>query len=601
MGGYSLKQLGMEELSTAQFKFAKDSSKMINSIPVDYSKNIAQIKKKNKKWAKKIKSDTKFSTYSSKKLDKMVRLVLDSLRLKLSYFVHADNMCFFKKFQSQYEFDVISNDFKNALLNERHKNIFAEKTLWTPLAVSGFAPFHGIQVPFDINLTRLIAESFCHHFFPNPNKFQHKPSRWRFTMNRPIRIGFMSTDIRRHPMFQVMRGVFQYYDKSKYEIYVYITSRADPKEFALVSKWVDNVNTQFESMTTKQRLHTIRKDKIQVLVDLNLHTWGKAREVLIYKAAPIQISYAGYPGTSGMDAVDYLVADERAIPASVSSGYSEKIIYLPQTWLLNSHEAVHADILKKYNVNRAEFKLPSNSIVFANFGRPFKVDGETFDTWCSILKRVPNSVLWVIEHHDDTTEKFSRFNFRVIMKQHGIDPDRLIVTPKIPDGRHIAAATLADIFLDTPKYNGGMTSIDTLWAGIPLVTMPGKQSKMPQRMGISLCYALGMPEMVVTSQSEYEETAVTLALDTTALTKLRQRLQKAKKRKPGLFDTIGGVNALLKGFSMAWERFMNGENPDNIYVSQKKQKKQRKHRYKKKNIRKKRKNDFVEKENFKYS
>lgn len=200
-------------------------------------------------------------------------------------------------------------------------------------------------------------------------------------------------------------------------------------------------------------------------------------------------------------------------------------------------------------------------IIFASFCQHYKIDKHLFDTWCHIMHNVPNSVMWLIKY-----KLPSDYNVKKEFLACGIDPSkRVVFTPKIPDGEHIAAATLADLFLDTPKYNGGMTSVDTLWAGVPMVTMPGDQQKIVQRMGASLSAAVEMPEMIVATYEEYGRRAIELGAHPKLLKKLRKKLERKRLTAP-LFDSKQSAADLMEAIRLAWDNYINEKESTKIYV-----------------------------------
>jgi len=172
---------------------------------------------------------------------------------------------------------------------------------------------------------------------------------------------------------------------------------------------------------------------------------------------------------------------------------------------------------------------------------------------------------------------------------HGISPNsRVRFTKKIPDGEHIKAASLADLFLDTPKYNGGMTSVDTLWAGVPFITMPGEQHKIMQRAGVSLAHALEMPEMIVSSYQEYGDRAIQLGKKPNELMALRRKLESKRKTAP-LFNHVQNAHDLMEAINLAWNAYIKEDNSNVLYVSNTKSVSDSQHRKSKKNSKKKKK------------
>lgn len=152
------------------------------------------------------------------------------------------------------------------------------------------------------------------------------------------------------------------------------------------------------------------------------------------------------------------------------------------------------------------YGLPEDKFIFANFNQLYKLDPATFTVWMNILKRVPNSILWLLEYPIDAKE-----NLLKEAEARGVDKSRILVTSKVPKHEHIERCHLADLSLDNPVTNGHTTTCDLLWSGLPIITYPISEN-MPSRVASSLCYALECPEMVVHNYQDYEEFAVRLAL-----------------------------------------------------------------------------------------
>jgi len=175
----------------------------------------------------------------------------------------------------------------------------------------------------------------------------------------------------------------------------------------------------------------------------------------------------------------------------------------------------------------------------------YKIDPNTFSVWMNILKRVPNSILWLLEYPADAKKNlFKEAQLR------GVDPSRIVFTPKAPKNEHINRCYLADLSLDNTITNGHTTTCDLLWSGCPLITMPATEN-MPSRVAASICSAIGCPEMIASNFNDYEEKAVQLATDVKKLKALREKIQN-NRMICSLFDTQGWVKNLEQGLILAW-------------------------------------------------
>ena len=212
----------------------------------------------------------------------------------------------------------------------------------------------------------------------------------------------------------------------------------------------------------------------------------------------------GFPGSLGADYIEYLISDKVTTPSVYTNYYSEFIIWMPHSYFVNDYLQSSRFVLDmSLRPKRVNF-LPDDKFVFANFNQLYKIDPDTFRIWMSILRRVPNSILWLLRFpaHGET-------NIRRHAESQNIDPSRIWFTDLVSKKDHINRCYLADLCLDTPLCNGHTTTCDALWSGLPVVTLPLKI--MASRVAAGLCNALECPEMIAKSPEDYEEKAVRLA------------------------------------------------------------------------------------------
>jgi predicted O-linked N-acetylglucosamine transferase (SPINDLY family) len=308
------------------------------------------------------------------------------------------------------------------------------------------------------------------------------------------------------------------------------------------------------SLTDREAAELSRKLEVDIAVDLKGFTEDNRAGIFAERAAPIQVSYIGYPGTMSASYMDYLIADHTLIPEADRRYYSEKIIYLPDSYQVN--DSLRAISAKSYT--RAGEGLPESAFVFCCFNQTYKISPSVFDSWMRILGRVEGSVLWLMEINPWAVE-----NLRIEAARRGIDPQRLIFAKSLPVDEHLARQRLADLFLDTLPYNAHTTASDALWAGLPVLTRAGET--FASRVAASLLRAVNLPELITTTESEYEELAVTLAHDPQRLQALRQRLQQNHLTAP-LFDCKTYTRYLESAYSAIVERYHAGLSPDHIDI-----------------------------------
>jgi len=232
----------------------------------------------------------------------------------------------------------------------------------------------------------------------------------------------------------------------------------------------------------------------------------------------------GYPGTSGSDFIDYIVADRIVVPPDQDRFFSEKIAALPTTlWVTDTKREVPPP------PSRAEAGLPETGFVFCCFNHNWKITPPLFEIWMRLLRTVDGSVLWLLEGNASIRE-----NLRKETEARGVAPDRLIFAGRTTPQAHLARQQLADLFLDTLPYNAHTTASDALWAGLPLLTVPGHS--FPARVAASILQAAGLPELITQDFASYEAMALKLARDASALKSIRDKLVATRTAMP-LFDT----------------------------------------------------------------
>jgi predicted O-linked N-acetylglucosamine transferase (SPINDLY family) len=297
-----------------------------------------------------------------------------------------------------------------------------------------------------------------------------------------------------------------------------------------------------------------RKLKIDIAIDLKGFTQNCRTGVFAYRTAPIQVNYLGYPGTMNADYMDYLIADKTLISQELEQAYSEKIVYLPNSYQANDDQRKISD----RQFSRAQLGLPEDAFVFACFNNNYKITPLIFDSWMRILSQVGGSVLWLLADNP-----IAKGNLIKEAAARGIDPSRLIFAERLPIAEHLARHDLAGLFLDTAPYNAHTTCSDSLWAGLPVLTVMGRT--FPGRVAASLLSALGLPELITNTQEEYEALAIELAMNPEKLADIKLKLAKNRLTTP-LFNTPLFTKNLESAYVQMMERYQANLLPDHIYV-----------------------------------
>jgi predicted O-linked N-acetylglucosamine transferase (SPINDLY family) len=299
----------------------------------------------------------------------------------------------------------------------------------------------------------------------------------------------------------------------------------------------------------------LRDLEADIVVDLNGHTSGGRPGIFAFHPAPVQVNYLGYPGTSGADYMDYVIADSVVIPSGDESFYVEKVVRLPHSYLPydNGRPAT------MQTPTRQDAGLPEKGFVFCAFNNSFKINPAMFDVWMRILGRIPESVLWLRSSNGAMQRNLGRE-----AEARGIAADRLVFAPRIPAvNGHLARHQLADLFLDTLPYNAHSTAADALWAGLPVLTCSG--SAFAGRVAASLLRAAGLPDLITRNLDEYEAQACSLAVTPSVLAGIRSRLAANRTTCP-LFDTDRYCRELESAYITMWERSRRGDAPASFSV-----------------------------------
>jgi predicted O-linked N-acetylglucosamine transferase (SPINDLY family) len=377
----------------------------------------------------------------------------------------------------------------------------------------------------------------------------------RYTHDR-IRIAYLSGDFCVHPVSILMAGVFEAHDKARFETTAIAFGPDDGSELrARMARSFDRF-VDVRGRTDFEIASLLREQQVDIAVDLMGLTGSSRHGILAFRPAPIQVNYLGFPGTMAMSHMDYLIADRIVIPPGEQRHYSEKVVYLPDTYMASDAKRRVSDRCFR----RAEAGLPENGVVFACFNNSYKFRPRTFDIWMRLLKAVDGSVLWLSEPHAS-----AKRNLMNEAETRGVDAERLVFAPFLEKlDEHLARLRLADLFLDTLPCNAHTTASDALFMGVPVLTTPGPT--FAGRVAASLLSAIGLPELVTDSPAAYEARALELARDAHALRAMRNKLADNRDSFP-LFGTARFTRHLEAAFVGMWERHRRGVVPESFAVA----------------------------------
>ena len=343
--------------------------------------------------------------------------------------------------------------------------------------------------------------------------------------NAPIRIGYFSTDYHDHAVMRLIGGLFAAHDRNKVEVIAYSYDLAPEDDMR--RRVVHSVDA-FKDVSKRsdaEIAQLAREDQIDIAVDLNGYTEKNRIGIFAHRAAPVQITWLGYPGTLGVDFIDYVIADDTTIPPEQDPFYTETVLRMPGSYQVNDDQRPVSDRV----FTRQELGLPDDAIVFCGFNAVHKICPHVFSAWMEILKAVDNSVLWLI-----CGDRQAQKNFRKSARAQDVPPDRIVFGDRMAQPDHLARQRAADLFLDTFSYNGHTTASDALWVGLPVLTRIGEQ--FSARVAASLLRAHGMPELVTETKRDYITKAIEIAQDSELRARLRSKAERLIDSSP-LFNT----------------------------------------------------------------
>ena len=373
-----------------------------------------------------------------------------------------------------------------------------------------------------------------------------------------IKLGYYSTDFRDHPVGHLITKVLETHDKSKFDIYGFYLSKKQKENdrYYLRIKKVFKEFYDVSDMSDNEIVLLSKNLKIDIAIDLVAHTGDHDSKfgIFLNNCAPIQINFLGYPGTSGSNKIDYIIADKTVIPEKNKKFFTEKIIYLPNSYQLSEKDR----IISKKEFTKKDLNLPENDFIFCCFNSNKKILPSILDLWSQILNQVPDSILWLLSDND----QFQK-NLKSEFAKKNIDPNRIIFSKKVPIEEHLKRIKNADLFLDTFPYNAHTTCSDSIWAGVPLLTLEGQSFQ--SRVAASLLRTSGLSELVAKDKHEYLQKAIFLAKNKNHLNKLKIKIIDSRNENP-IFDNIIFTKNIEKSYSLVFEKKLKNEQAQDIYL-----------------------------------
>jgi predicted O-linked N-acetylglucosamine transferase (SPINDLY family) len=370
----------------------------------------------------------------------------------------------------------------------------------------------------------------------------------------PIRLAMLSYDFHEHPVSQLIVEMLERLDRGRFELTLYSTGRDDGSKLrqrviASADRFVD-LRGASDAMAAER----IRTEGIDILVDLQGHTRGHRMGIFASKPAPLAVAWLGYPGSTGAPFIDYLIGDPLVTPLALAHQYSERLAQMPLTLQPNGRWRPLPQPM-----SRAEAGLPEGAFVMCAFNHTYKILPEAFDAWCTVMREVPQAVLWLKETNGQLHD-----NVRREALARGVAPERLVFARAVSYADHFSRLALADVFVDTWPYNAHTTAADVLWAGVPVVTVYG--NSYAARVAASVLNAAGLGELAFDNADSYRLAITALAREPQLLALYKAHLREKRMELP-LFDSARFTREFEALLARMWSRWQAGQAAEHLIAA----------------------------------
>jgi protein O-GlcNAc transferase len=372
--------------------------------------------------------------------------------------------------------------------------------------------------------------------------------RQRKSLNKKIHIGYLSNNFRNHPTAILLQEIFGTHNRNNFKISCYSYGPDDDSEQRRhIKKTCDNF-VDIDKLKDIEAAEKIYGDEVDILVDLVGYLKGHRIDISAFHPAPVQIRWLGMAGTTGSDFFEYLITDQVVTPINESNNYSERFIYFPKCYQVNSYESLELKRAKK-----EDWGLPSDHFIFCSFNASYKLDSNIYKCWLEILKEIPKSVLLLL-----IESELAKENLKKIAIENGVSSERIQYVKRLSITEHLRRLSCVDLALDTTSVNGAATTSDALWVDVPVLTIKGRH--FASRMSASILEAIGLSELILDNLYDYKKKCIQLARNPTALDIIKKRMNDNKKHFQ-LFNTKNAVKTLEKTFKLVWNIYRKGGNP----------------------------------------
>ncbi|MFK0380251.1 tetratricopeptide repeat protein [Pandoraea sp. NPDC090278] len=402
-------------------------------------------------------------------------------------------------------------------------------------------PLHYLPISEDparqLNVAQLWAPAMARNELPLANS----------TVNRRLRVGYFSHDFKTHPVSIMLAGMFEHHARQSFEVFAFATNPGTDDYRHRIEQAVEHF-IDVSSLDDHDLVAFARQYALDIAVDITGLTQGGRAEAFATRMAPIQIQYLGYPGSSGVPNLDYVIVDRYIAPQRCPEHFSERLALMPGTFQISDAQRPQP----AEGVTREHLGFEKAVFLFGCLCNTYKFNPALFDRWMRILDAVPDSALLLY-----APTQCARDNLSDQAAKRNIDPARLHFSGRVSLPDYYANLRLIDLFLDTYPYNGGTTANDALWMGVPLLTCSGRT--FSSRMAGSVLHAMGLDDMITTSLDDYERAAIRLATEGRfRLAEVRALLAAQRTDTRGVFSTERAVRALEALYRQAVDAHQKG-------------------------------------------
>jgi predicted O-linked N-acetylglucosamine transferase (SPINDLY family) len=362
---------------------------------------------------------------------------------------------------------------------------------------------------------------------------------------RRLRLGYLSADFHTHATSQLLVQVLEQHDRQAFEVFELSTG---PDDGSALRRRVVAAAEHFVELRGCSHAHIaqrVRELGIDILVDLKGATQDTLLPVFAARPAPLQVSWLGFPGTTGASYIDYLIGDPVVTPLAHAGHFAEKIAQMPLCYQPND---AHRE--RPLPSTRSDWGVPEDALLLCAFHQSYKISEEVFDVWCKLLHERGDALLWLLQWNTNVQQ-----TLRAAAIARGIDPQRLLFAPLVPLQQHLSRLACADVYLDTWPCNAHTTAGEALWVGVPVVTLQGQA--FAQRVASSLLHAVQLDSLVCHDVDGYRSAVLALVDDASRRAALRQQLAAQQHSSP-LFDGARFARDLEALLQRMWQHAMRG-------------------------------------------